>query len=115
MVPGTQPAWFRGGAGASDAAFERFVDGPGRRSTSGRTGARSSRPTRWARPGWARRRVTTPATRRARPPQRPVGRSVVGGLYVADTSLFPTGLGVNPMLTVMALARRVARTVLAEG
>ena len=33
----------------------------------------------------------------------------------ADSSLFPTGLGVNPMLTVMALARRVARTVLAEG
>ena len=40
---------------------------------------------------------------------------VVPGLYVADGSLFPTGLGVNPMLTVMALARRVARTVLAEG
>ena len=39
----------------------------------------------------------------------------VGGLYVADTSLFPTGLGVNPMLTVMALARRVGRTVLAEA
>lgn len=47
-----------------------------------------------------------------------VGRAddrVVGGLYVADTSLFPTGLGVNPMLTAMALARRVARTVLAEA
>lgn len=41
--------------------------------------------------------------------------AIVGGLYVADTSLFPTGLGVNPMLTVMVLARRVARTVLAEG
>ncbi len=41
--------------------------------------------------------------------------ALVGGLYVADTSLFPTGLGVNPMLTVMALARRVSRTVLAEG
>ena len=40
---------------------------------------------------------------------------VVDGLYVADSSLFPTGLGVNPMITVMALARRVARTVLAEG
>jgi choline dehydrogenase-like flavoprotein len=40
---------------------------------------------------------------------------VIAGLYVADTSLFPTALGVNPMLTVMALARRVARTVLAEG
>jgi long-chain-alcohol oxidase len=40
---------------------------------------------------------------------------VVGGLYVGDGSLFPTGIGVNPMLTVMALARRVARTVLAES
>ena len=40
---------------------------------------------------------------------------VVPGLYVADTSLFPTASGVNPMITVMALARRVARTVLAEG
>lgn len=40
---------------------------------------------------------------------------VVAGLYVADTSLFPTAIGVNPMITVLALARRVARTVLAEG
>ena len=30
------------------------------------------------------------------------------GLYVGDGSLFPTGIGVNPMITVMALARRVA-------
>ena len=40
---------------------------------------------------------------------------VVAGLYVADGSLFPTAIGVNPMITIMALARRVARTVLAEG
>ena len=40
---------------------------------------------------------------------------VVPGLYVADTSTFPTGLGVNPMLTVMTMARRVSRTVVAEG
>lgn len=40
---------------------------------------------------------------------------LVGGLYVADSSLFPTALGINPMLTVMALARRVARSVLAES
>jgi choline dehydrogenase-like flavoprotein len=32
-------------------------------------------------------------------------------LYVADTSLFPTALGVNPMVTVMALAARVARAI----
>jgi choline dehydrogenase-like flavoprotein len=40
--------------------------------------------------------------------------AVIGGLYVSDSSLFPSGIGVNPMITVMALARRVARTVLAE-
>ncbi len=43
------------------------------------------------------------------------GDAVVSGLYVADTSLFPSAIGVNPMLTVMALARRVARTVIADG
>jgi choline dehydrogenase-like flavoprotein len=32
-------------------------------------------------------------------------------LYVADTSLFPTSAGVNPMVTVMALAARVARAI----
>jgi choline dehydrogenase-like flavoprotein len=41
--------------------------------------------------------------------------SIAAGLYVADTSTFPTALGVNPMVTVMAMARRVSRTVLAEG
>ncbi|HEX5589221.1 MAG TPA: GMC family oxidoreductase N-terminal domain-containing protein, partial [Candidatus Limnocylindrales bacterium] len=40
---------------------------------------------------------------------------VIGGLYVADTSTFPTGLGVNPMITAMTMAKRVSRTVLAEG
>jgi choline dehydrogenase-like flavoprotein len=30
------------------------------------------------------------------------------GLYVADASLFPTSLRANPMVTVMACARRVA-------
>jgi choline dehydrogenase-like flavoprotein len=32
----------------------------------------------------------------------------LSGLYVADSSIFPTSPGVNPMLTVMACARRVA-------
>jgi choline dehydrogenase-like flavoprotein len=31
------------------------------------------------------------------------------GLYVTDASAFPTSSGVNPMLTIMALARRTAR------
>jgi choline dehydrogenase-like flavoprotein len=36
------------------------------------------------------------------------------GLYVADASLFPTASGVNPMLTVMALAHRAARLLAAR-
>jgi long-chain-alcohol oxidase len=43
------------------------------------------------------------------------GGAVIPGLYVGDGSLFPTGIGVNPMITIMALARQVARTVEAEG
>ncbi len=35
----------------------------------------------------------------------------VSGLYVADASGFPTASGVNPMLSVMALAYRVAKRV----
>ncbi len=31
------------------------------------------------------------------------------GVYVADASLFPASSGVNPMITIMALARHVAR------
>lgn len=41
--------------------------------------------------------------------------SIVPGLYVADSSTFPTAIGVNPMVTVMTMAKRVSRTVLAEG
>lgn len=33
------------------------------------------------------------------------------GLYVADTGIFPTSLRVNPMVTVMACARRIAAGV----
>jgi choline dehydrogenase-like flavoprotein len=36
----------------------------------------------------------------------------VPGLYVADASLFPTPIGVNPMETIMALATKVARGIL---
>jgi choline dehydrogenase-like flavoprotein len=38
----------------------------------------------------------------------------VDGLYVADASLFPTASGVNPMLSVMALAHRAAARISAR-
>src|SRR5262249_9068834 len=37
-----------------------------------------------------------------------------GGLYVADAALIPTALGVNPSLTISALAIRVARAVIQD-
>lgn len=45
---------------------------------------------------------------------RPDGRVYgVEGLRVADASLFPTSLGVNPQVTIMAFAKVVARNLLA--
>ncbi|KAI1775112.1 GMC oxidoreductase-domain-containing protein [Hypoxylon cercidicola] len=35
-------------------------------------------------------------------------------LYVADTSVFPSACGVNPMITVMAIADRIARGIAAK-
>jgi choline dehydrogenase-like flavoprotein len=35
----------------------------------------------------------------------------VPGLFMADASSFPTASGVNPMLSVMALAHRVAQRI----
>jgi choline dehydrogenase-like flavoprotein len=32
----------------------------------------------------------------------------VAGLYVADASLFPTSVGVNPMMTIIAFSKRIA-------
>jgi choline dehydrogenase-like flavoprotein len=118
MVPGTRPEWFRGsghGAGpAEDATFERFVDRLGAFDFAPNRGTVfSAHQMGTARMGAdPRRHVCDPGGRVRRGPG---DDRLVPGLYVADTSLFPTGLGVNPMLTVMVLARRVARTVLAEG
>ena len=47
---------------------------------------------------------------RATHPLRPSGETVeVQGLYVADGSAFPACSGVNPMLTIMALAHYTAQ------
>jgi len=39
----------------------------------------------------------------------------IDGLFVADASLFPASSGVNPMLTVMAVAKIVAEGLAARG
>ena len=39
----------------------------------------------------------------------------VAGLYVADASLFPTSVGVNPMMTVIAFAKQIARGIAASA
>ena len=36
----------------------------------------------------------------------------VRGLYVADASTFPASSGVNPMITIMAIADHVSRGIL---
>jgi len=36
------------------------------------------------------------------------------GLFIADASLFPTSIGVPPQITIMALATRIARRLVAE-
>jgi long-chain-alcohol oxidase len=48
---------------------------------------------------------TDPATSAVGPDQQ---THAVKALYVADSSVFPTAVGVNPMLTVMGLAHRAA-------
>ena len=35
------------------------------------------------------------------------------GVWIADASAFPTASGVNPMLTIMAMARRTAGAIAA--
>jgi choline dehydrogenase-like flavoprotein len=37
------------------------------------------------------------------------------GLYVADASLFPTSVGVNPMMTVIAFSKAVSRGIAAQA
>jgi choline dehydrogenase-like flavoprotein len=36
------------------------------------------------------------------------------GVWIGDASAFPTALGVNPMVTIMALARRTATAMAAS-
>jgi cholesterol oxidase len=42
------------------------------------------------------------------------GRAVHAGLYVADASIMPTALGNNPLLTIAALAERIADLIVSD-
>jgi choline dehydrogenase-like flavoprotein len=116
LAPATQPLWFRptGRASEGGPAWERFLAGCAGFDFGPNRGTVFS-----AHQMGSVRMGADPATH----PCDPAGRvrvdgrgdAVIPGLYVGDASLFPTGLGVNPMLTVMVLARRVARTVIAES
>ena len=37
------------------------------------------------------------------------------GVWIGDGSAFPTATGINPMVTIMALARRTAHAIRAAG
>ena len=37
-----------------------------------------------------------------------------GGVWIGDASAFPTAPGVNPMISIMALAHRTAANILAK-
>ena len=118
VAVGTPPSWFRAAGGPGDrAAFDAWQQGlrsfsfqPNRGTVvsahqmgSARAGAD---PRESSADPWGRVRAADAARGADR---------IVDGLYVGDASAFPSSLGVNPMLTTMAWARRVARTVLADG
>ena len=118
VAVGTPPRWFRADRDGDERAFgswqaslRSFPYEPNRGTVvsahqmgSARAGDDPARPRGGPRrPHPAGRRPIGPGPRRS------------AGLYVGDASAFPTALGVNPMMTTMAWARQVARTVLAEG
>jgi len=118
VAVGTPPTWHRPGVashGEEAAAFSRFEADLGDFDFSPNRGTVLS-----AHQMGSARMGADPRTHACDPGGRVRGGvgngddRVVRGLYVGDGSLFPTGIGVNPMVTVMALARRVSRTILAE-
>ncbi|XP_042008658.1 long-chain-alcohol oxidase FAO4A-like [Salvia splendens] len=89
---------------ASEEEFERFV-----KEESGRRPGNESAPMCSAHQMGSCRMGAEPGAGAV----GPTGETwEVEGLFVADSSVFPTALGVNPMVTVMAIAYCTAQSVL---
>jgi choline dehydrogenase-like flavoprotein len=110
LAVATPPLWWSAADG--DGAFDRFLRGAARLSSSpNRTSFFSAHQMGSARAGAdPQHHPCDPAGRVRADPDG----GTVRGLYVGDASLFPSASGVNPMLSVMALAERTARAVLAD-
>jgi choline dehydrogenase-like flavoprotein len=116
VAAATRPAWHgRSGfpVGGEAAAFARFeADLAGFDFTPNRGSVFSAHQMGTARMGGKPGDHACDPHGRVR--RRARADEIARGIYVGDGSLFPTGIGVNPMITIMVLARRVARTILAE-
>ena len=116
LASGTPPIWYHPAAGGPEAdarAYARFEAALAATDLAPNRAAVFS-----AHQMGSVRMGADPATHPCDPWGRvraaPSGDAVIGGLYVGDASVFPTAIGVNPMITTMALARRVSRVILAE-
>ena len=116
VAAGTPPTWYRPTSGGGDAdpfEFERFEAALAAADLApNRTSVFSAHQLGSVRMGADQ--ATHPCDPWGHVRIRAGRDAVVGGLYVGDGSLCPTGIGVNPMITVMALARRLSRVILAE-
>ena len=96
----SSPASSRGVA----ATTSTRTSGCSSRSRCGPAAGDCSPPTRWAHAGWGqtpRRSVANPWGELHDTP----------GVWIGDASAFPTTSGVNPMVTIMALAHRTAQAI----
>jgi long-chain-alcohol oxidase len=108
---GTPAAWHDVEPG-HEAGFDRYLDRLAKFDYSPNRGSLfSAHQMGTARAGADPRTSVCDPFGRVRAAGRSDSANTVDGLYVADSSLFPTALGLNPMVTIMALASRVARAV----
>jgi choline dehydrogenase-like flavoprotein len=116
VAVGTPPAWFHPATDGTDDGgrrFARFEDAlAGFDFAPNRGGIFSAHQLGSVRMGAVPRDSACDPWGRVRAASG--SQAVIAGLYVGDGSVFPSGIGVNPMVTIMALARRLSRVILAE-